>query len=84
MCNCAYPLHISPCRYGVEVHNFTSSWSDGQAFCALAHRHWPELLNYETEVDAGEPHRNLERAFAVFEQIGVDGLLDPEGTVKHS
>lgn len=63
------------------MQNFTSSWSDGRAFCALVHSHWPEMLNYEREVDVEAPRRNLELAFAAFKQKGVEGLLDAEGKI---
>lgn len=45
------------------------------------HSHWPELLNYKTEVDAETPQHNLELAFAAFKQNGIEGLLDPEGKI---
>lgn len=45
------------------------------------HSHWPELLNYKTEVHAETPQHNLELAFAAFKQKGIEGLLDPEGKI---
>lgn len=28
----------------VDIQNFSSSWSDGMAFCALVHNFFPEAL----------------------------------------
>jgi hypothetical protein len=30
----------------VEVENFTSSWTDGLAFCAVVHRFYPRDINF--------------------------------------
>ncbi|OQS03805.1 alpha-actinin-1, partial [Thraustotheca clavata] len=32
----------------VEVHNFTTSWTNGLAFCALIHKHYPNLLDFNS------------------------------------
>uniref|UniRef100_A0A674GPQ3 Calponin-homology (CH) domain-containing protein n=1 Tax=Taeniopygia guttata TaxID=59729 RepID=A0A674GPQ3_TAEGU len=62
----------------VNVQNFTTSWRDGLAFCALIHRHRPELLDVESLRGANALH-NLQSAFAVAErELGVTRLLDPE------
>ena len=68
------------CSYEIEVTNFTSSWSDGTAFCAILHRHRPDILDYTTQVDEARPLENLQLAFdTAHDQLGVERLLDPEG-----
>ena len=33
---------------GVDITNFSSSWNDGLAFCALMHSYLPEKIPYNT------------------------------------
>ena len=59
--------------------NFTSSWSDGTAFCAILHHHRPDILDYR-RVNQARPLENLQLAFnAASQHLGVEKLLDPEG-----
>lgn len=65
---------------GVNVKNFTTSWSDGLAFNALLHRWRPQLFDYAA-VLARAPAARLEHAFSVaHDHLAIDRLLDPEGT----
>jgi len=62
----------------VKVDNFTSSWQSGLAFCALIHRHRPDLLDYDSLSKENNAH-NLELAFDIAEkQLGIPRLLDVE------
>lgn len=66
--------------YEIQVTNFTSSWSDGTAFCAILHRHRPDILDYTSQVDEATPLENLQLAFDTAQnELGVEKLLDPEG-----
>lgn len=62
----------------VKVENFTTSWQDGLAFCALIHKHRPDLLNFD-ECSKADPKKNLLLAFDVAEKsLGIPRLLEPE------
>jgi len=32
---------------GIDITNFSSSWNDGLAFCALLHTYLPDLIPYK-------------------------------------
>lgn len=70
---------ISQDYTGVDIRNFTTSWSDGLAFNALLHKFRPELFDYDS-ISRKLPHARLEHAFRMAEKnLGIDRLLDPEG-----
>lgn len=65
---------------GVNVKNFTTSWSDGLAFNALLHRWRPQLFDFAALL-ARPAAARLEHAFALAHaQLAIERLLDPEGT----
>ena len=73
------------CSYEIKVNDFASSWSDGTAFCAILHRHRPDMFDYTTQVDRAKPLANLQLAFNTAQtQLGVEKLLDPEGLLSVS
>ncbi|KAI8374666.1 calponin homology domain-containing protein [Radiomyces spectabilis] len=62
----------------VDVRDFTYSWTDGLAFCALIHRHRPDLLDFYS-LDMNDRHGNTALAFDVAEKhLGIPKLLDVE------
>ncbi|XP_047739356.1 dystrophin [Hyalella azteca] len=63
---------------GVDVRNFSSSWSDGLAFNALLHKHRPELFEWASLANK-VPFARLQHAFNLaHEHLGINKLLDPE------
>jgi len=66
----------------VNVQNFHLSWKDGLAFCALIHRHRPELLDYY-KLSRDNPIENLNTAFDIAEKhLDIPRMLDPEDMVN--
>ncbi|KAM9031558.1 smoothelin-like protein 2 [Sarcophilus harrisii] len=52
----------------VDLQNFSSSWSDGMAFCALIHSFFPEAFDYNT-LDPSQRKKNFELAFTMAENL---------------
>lgn len=64
----------------VNVQNFHLSFKDGLAFCALIHRHRPDLIDYN-KLSKDNPLENLNTAFDVAEKyLDIPRMLDPDGT----
>lgn len=61
---------------GIHIRNFSSSWSDGLAFCAIVHRYFPEEFNFDT-LNANERRQNFDLAFNVaLIRAGIEPLID--------
>lgn len=66
------------CYDEVEVRNFTDSWNDGLAFCALLDIHRPDLIDYDA-LDKNDHRGNMQMAFDIAsKEIGIPALLDVE------
>ncbi|XP_037387514.1 smoothelin isoform X1 [Pygocentrus nattereri] len=50
----------------VDIQNFSSSWSDGLAFCALVHNFFPEAFDYSALIPSNR-RQNFEVAFKTAE-----------------
>ncbi|XP_068440851.1 smoothelin, like [Clinocottus analis] len=62
----------------IELQNFSSSWSDGMAFCALVHSFFPTEFDYNCLSPAERKH-NFELAFGTAEvKAGCDRLIEVE------
>lgn len=66
----------------VNVQNFHTSFKDGLAFCALIHRHRPDLLDY-SKLSKDDPLYNLNLAFDIAEKhLDIPRMLDAEDLVN--
>ncbi|XP_039260948.2 utrophin-like [Styela clava] len=62
----------------VNVINFTSSWSDGRALCALLHRYRPDFFEFE-DTEKLSADDKLDKVFKdAYKHLGIEMLLDPE------
>ncbi|CAH8630141.1 unnamed protein product [Schistosoma mattheei] len=50
----------------INITDFTSSWKDGLAFCALIHKHFPDLIDF-SHLNSEDAVTNLKLAFFVAE-----------------
>ncbi|XP_041106872.1 EH domain-binding protein 1-like isoform X2 [Polyodon spathula] len=65
---------------GVKITNFTTSWRNGLAFCALFHHFRPDLLDYKT-LNPQDIKENNKRAYDGFASLGISRLLEPSDMV---
>uniref|UniRef100_A0A3P9MDA8 Smoothelin a n=1 Tax=Oryzias latipes TaxID=8090 RepID=A0A3P9MDA8_ORYLA len=67
---------------GVDIQNFSSSWKDGIAFCALVHRFFPDAFEYSI-LNPNKPRDNFQLAFSTAEKMaGCPPLLDADDLVR--
>ncbi|XP_058518772.1 EH domain-binding protein 1-like protein 1 isoform X2 [Ochotona princeps] len=65
---------------GVRVTNFTTSWRNGLAFCAILHHFHPDKIDYDA-LDPLNIKQNNKQAFDGFAALGVSRLLEPADMV---
>jgi len=64
-----------------KIRGFTTDWQNGLAFCALIHKHRPDLIDYDS-LSKDNARENLELAFSVAEkELNIPRLLDVEDLV---
>uniref|UniRef100_A0A3B3T6T6 EH domain-binding protein 1-like protein 1 n=1 Tax=Paramormyrops kingsleyae TaxID=1676925 RepID=A0A3B3T6T6_9TELE len=59
---------------GVKISNFSTSWRNGMAFCAILHHFCPDRVNYEM-LDPYDIKENNRMAFSGFADLGISPLL---------
>nr|XP_057942733.1 EH domain-binding protein 1-like protein 1 isoform X3 [Doryrhamphus excisus] len=65
---------------GVKVTNFSTSWRNGLAFCAILHHFHPTLVDFD-QLKSHDIKMNNKKAFDAFESLGISRLLEPSDMV---
>ena len=58
----------------IDITNFSSSWNDGLAFCALLHSYLCAKIPYD-ELDCKDKKRNFQLAFDAAASVGIPSIL---------
>jgi len=59
----------------IDITNFSSSWNDGLAFCAILHSYLPDKVPYDT-LGPNNKRRNFSLAFSAAESVGISTTLN--------
>ena len=71
----------APYEKDFKIIDFSGSWQNGLAFCALIHRHRPDLLDYYS-LDKKQKVANTQLAFDVAEKhLNIPKLFSPEDII---
>ncbi|XP_056140176.1 EH domain-binding protein 1-like protein 1 isoform X4 [Lampris incognitus] len=71
---------ITQSYQGVKVTNFSTSWRNGLAFCAILHHFHPDKIDFD-QLDPHDIGFNNKKAFDGFEALGISRLLEPSDMV---
>ncbi|XP_059933088.1 uncharacterized protein LOC132475793 isoform X1 [Gadus macrocephalus] len=61
---------------GVKITNFSTSWRNGLAFCAILHHYHPDKIEFEM-LDPYDIQSNNKKAFDGFAECGISRLMGP-------
>lgn len=65
---------------GVKITNFTTSWRNGLAFCALLHHFRHDVIDYKS-LNPQDIKENNKKAYDGFASLGISRLLEPSDMV---
>ncbi|KAM6956247.1 EH domain-binding protein 1 [Aplochiton taeniatus] len=65
---------------GVKITNFTTSWRNGLAFCALLHHFRPASIDYKA-LNPQDIKENNKKAYDALASMGISRLLEPSDMV---
>ncbi|XP_053568035.1 EH domain-binding protein 1 isoform X2 [Bombina bombina] len=76
----AWCKEVTQTYRGVKITNFTTSWRNGLAFCALLHHFRPDLIDFKS-LNPQDIKENNKKAYDGFASIGISRLLEPSDMV---
>ncbi|KAE8601050.1 hypothetical protein XENTR_v10013512 [Xenopus tropicalis] len=76
----AWCKEVTKSYRGVKITNFTTSWRNGLAFCAILHHFRPDLIDYKS-LNPQDIKENNKKAYDGFASIGISRLLEPSDMV---
>uniref|UniRef100_A0A8C4Q8T1 EH domain binding protein 1 n=1 Tax=Eptatretus burgeri TaxID=7764 RepID=A0A8C4Q8T1_EPTBU len=76
----AWCQDVTKAYSGVHITNFTTSWRNGMAFCAILHHLRPDLIDYEA-LKPQDMKENNKKAYDGFASLGISRLLEPADMV---
>uniref|UniRef100_A0A1A7WJZ8 EH domain binding protein 1 n=1 Tax=Iconisemion striatum TaxID=60296 RepID=A0A1A7WJZ8_9TELE len=65
---------------GVKITNFTTSWRNGLAFCAILHNFRQDIIDYKS-LNPQDIKENNKKAYDGFASLGISRLLEPSDMV---
>ncbi|XP_033844670.1 cytospin-A [Periophthalmus magnuspinnatus] len=65
----------------IDITNFSSSWADGLAFCAIYHTYLPSHIPYNS-LNPENKRENLSLAFKTGESVGIEPTLTLEEMLR--
>ncbi|CAN9509823.1 unnamed protein product [Ophioblennius macclurei] len=71
---------VTQSHKGVKINNFSTSFRNGLAFCAILHHFHPEKINFEM-LDPYDIKQNNKKAFDGFAELGISRLIEPSDMV---
>ncbi|KAM4042328.1 EH domain-binding protein 1 isoform 3-T3 [Anomaloglossus baeobatrachus] len=76
----AWCKEVTKSYRGVKITNFTTSWRNGLAFCAILNYFRPDLIDYKS-LNPQDIKENNKKAYDGFASIGISRLLEPSDMV---
>lgn len=76
----AWCKEVTKTYRGVKITNFTTSWRNGLAFCAILHYFRPDLIDYKS-LNPQDIKENNKKAYDGFASLGISRLLEPSDMV---
>ncbi|XP_072907283.1 EH domain-binding protein 1 isoform X4 [Hemitrygon akajei] len=76
----AWCKEVTKSYRGVKITNFTTSWRNGLAFCAILHHFRSDLIDYKS-LNPQDIKENNKKAYDGFASLGISRLLEPADMV---